>query len=506
MSRRMIFITLVILFAHTWFVWGKSYFIGLTVVTISLWIYYKMVGGLPWDKLIAASGGSGKPIVVSESKPNITFDDVAGIDEAKEELLEVVDFLKNKDRYTAVGARLPRGVMMAGPPGVGKTLCAKAIAGETGFTLLDVVASSFVEKYVGVGASEVRKLFAQARDKAPCILFIDEIDSLGKRGEGDSAGENEYNQTINQFLSEMDGFSSKGSVMVLGATNRIDKIDEAILRPGRFDRIIYIDRPDINGREAILKVHAKGKPMAEDVDLRHLAKTTSGSTGADLANVLNEAAMNAGKKDKKEISWQDIITAKERITLGKEKKSLIMDDEDKKVVAYHESGHALLAVLLENCDSVDRVTVIPRDRALGVTALTSKDRYNMSKDFLCDQMVMLFGGRAAEKVVCKTETAGAKNDIERATEIATAMVCDYGMSEEIGPISINAGKGSSGMGNLVFQEKTQGEIIRLIKESYSRAETILKDNINALHAIASLLLEKETISGEEVIGLIKTRH
>ncbi|OGN00020.1 MAG: hypothetical protein A3B91_03430 [Candidatus Yanofskybacteria bacterium RIFCSPHIGHO2_02_FULL_41_29] len=510
---RKVTIAVLILFAYVLVILGKFYFIGLSVMTAviiaSIYAYRSSTGMWPWEKLrliATGAGDEGKGPEISESTPKVTFDDVAGIDEAIEDLNQIVDFLRNKDRYTAVGAKLPSGVMLVGPPGVGKTLCAKAIAGEAGVTMIEVAASSFVEKYVGIGASKIRELFARAKSKAPCILFIDEFDSLGKRGEGDSGGDREYDQTINQFLVEMDGFSSKGNVMVLAATNRIDKIDEAILRPGRFDRTIYIDRPDVKGREAILKVHAKNKTMAEDVDLKYIAKLTPGFTGADLANILNEGAINAGKKGKKDISQEDILAAKERIVLGKERKSLVIDAEDKKIVAYHESGHALLAVLLKNVDLLDKVTIIPRDRALGITALTpGKDRYNVSKDFLCDQMVMLFGGRAAEKIACQTETAGASNDIERATAIATAMVCDYGMSSELGPISISASRSSSGMGNLIFQEQAQNEIIKLLKESYAKAEKILTDNVDKLHVIAKLLLEKEAVSGEEIVELVNKK-
>lgn len=507
MSRRVLNSLVFLFFLYVLVQWGKIAFLLLAVVSIGPYIYlvyYKKTGYWPWTSAISTTLGGPNSSSISESKPQITFADVAGIEEAKEELLEIVDFLKNKDAYLAVGARLPRGVLLVGSPGVGKTLSAKAIAGEAGVSMIEMAGSSFVEKYVGVGASNIRALFQQAKTKAPCIIFIDEFDSLGRRGAGDSGGDREYDQTLNQLLVEMDGFSSNEGVIVLAATNRIDKIDEALLRPGRFDIKIYFNSPNVNGREEILKIHAKGKKLSGNVSLRDIAKLTPGLTGADLADIMNKAAIIVGKVGRTEIVQDDILAAKERLVLGKEKKSMIISREEKEVIAIHEAGHALLAALLPHCDPPDKVSIIPRDRALGITTLVpGKDRHNVSKEFLCDQMVMLFGGRAAEKIALNTETAGAKDDIERATSIAMAMVCEYGMSEELGPIAVNTHKGGAGGGNVVLQANAQGEVIKLIKASYDRAQDILAKNILTLRAIALLLLEKETISGEEIMQLVE---
>jgi len=504
MSRPMTALVILLL-VYSWIYWDRTLFFVLLCTILYSYIYFRRKGHWPLTSflLTLASGGSREP-VIEESKPKITFADVAGIDEAKEELLEIVDFLKNKDKYSRVGARLPRGLILIGSPGVGKTLCAKAIAGEAGVTLIEVSGSSFVEKYVGVGASSVRELFARAKRKAPCIVFIDEFDSLGRRGEGENngGGGHEYDQTINQLLVEMDGFSSDINVVVVAATNRIDKIDEALLRPGRLDRKVYLHRPDINGREAILKIHAKNKPLSSNVDLQTIARITPGFTGADLANLLNEAAIGVVKTGKSEIEHSDIILAKDKIILGKEKK-LAIDDQEKRITAYHEAGHAILAAVLENCDPPDKVTIIPRDMALGVTSLaSSKDRYNVSKSFLLDQVVMLLGGRGAEKIVFGEETAGAKNDIERATDIITAMVCEYGMSENLGPIAVNISKSPLGAS---LTAKAHEEIIKLLKESYDRAIKILREHRVALDEIVHLLLEKETISGEEIVALLSKK-
>ena len=505
MMSRFVFFLIFLLYFYILVVWGKIAFFSLVAVGIGpyiYYVYYKKVGHWPWSSASVAVGGSNNS-GISESKPKITFADVAGIDEAKEELLEIVDFLKNKDRYLAVGARLPRGVLMAGPPGVGKTLSAKAIAGEAGVSMIEMAGSSFVDRYVGVGASNIRALFQRAKKTAPCIIFIDEFDSLGKRGAGDTGADHEYDQTLNQLLVEMDGFSSNEGVIVLAATNRMDKIDEALLRPGRFDIKIYFNRPDVNGREEILKVHARGKKLSEDVNLKDIAKLTPGLTGADLADIMNKAAIMVGKVGRTEMGQNDILAAKERLVLGKEKKSMIIDQEEKKVIAIHEAGHALLAVLLQHCDPPDKVSIIPRDMALGITALSpGKERHNVSKEFLCDQLAMLFGGRAAEKIAFNTETAGAKDDIERATNIAMAMVCEYGMSEEFGPIAVNANKGGAWGGNVALQASAQSEVIKLVKGSYDRAQDILTKNIGTLRAIADLLLDRETISGEEIMQLM----
>lgn len=494
-----------LVFAYILIVWGWPAFSLIVFVVVGCCYYYRKHGCWPWISImsaITASGsGNGTPSGgISESRPKITFADVAGIDEAKEELLEIVDFLKHKDRYFAVGARIPRGAIMIGPSGVGKTLSAKAIAGEANVAFIEIAGSSFVNRYVGVGADNIRALFQRAKAKSPCIIFIDEFDSLGKRGDENSGSDHEYNQTINQLLVEMDGFSTDKNVMVLAATNRIDKIDEAPLRSGRFDRKIYFSHPDVKGREAILKVHSRNKPLSKNVNLRNIAELTPGLTGADLENILNESAIMAGKVGKKEIEESDIHAAREKLILGKEKRSMIIGIEEKRVIAYHESGHALLAALLPHCDNPDKVTVMPRDLALGLTTLSIKERHNVSKDFLNDQIIMLLGGRAAEKIACNTETAGAKSDIDRATATATAMVCEYGMSEELGPVAINMSKASNG--NSTLQARAHDEVMRLMKWSYDKAQSLLRDNIMALHASASLLLDKETVSGEEIVELL----
>ncbi|MDP3697348.1 MAG: AAA family ATPase [Candidatus Taylorbacteria bacterium] len=508
MSRSVSYFFIFLFYLYILIVWGKIAFLVLAILGAGFYAYYsyyKKVSPGSWVSAVSAPVGGQKDSSISESKPKITFADVAGIDEAKEELLELVDFLKNKDIYLAAGARLPRGVLMAGPPGVGKTLSAKAIAGEANVPMIEMAGSSFVDKYVGIGARNIRALFQRAKVAAPCIIFIDEFDSLGKRGGGDTEAGHEYDQTINQLLVEMDGFSVNEGVIVLAATNRIDKVDEALLRPGRFDVKIYFNRPDMKGREEILKVHAVGKPLAKNVNLKDVAKSTPGLTGADLADIMNKAAIMIGKSRRTVIDQKDILAAKERLILGKEKKSMIIDKEEKEIIAVHEAGHALLAVLLPYCDPPDKVSIVPRDiGALGITALSpGKERYNVSKEFLCDQMAMLFGGRAAEKIACNTETAGAKDDIERATNIAMAMVCEYGMSEELGPIAVNAGKGGAWGSNVVFQANAQSEVMRLVKRSHDRAQDILSKNIPSLRAIAALLLDKETISGEEIIQLME---
>lgn len=500
--NRLVKYTFFLFILYGWFNYGAGYRVIVVSAFLFSYGYYVLNKRWPWDGRLASLGGGGDTKIIV-SKPKITFADVAGIDEAKEELLEIVDFLKNPEKFTRVGGRLPRGAIMTGPPGVGKTLCAKAIAGEAGVPFIEMAGSSFVNRYVGVGAENIRQLFDRAKAKSPSIVFIDEFDSLGKRIEEGSGGDHEYNQTINQLLVEMDGFSSDHKIIILAATNRIDKIDEAFLRPGRFDRKIYIHRPDINGREAILKVHAKNKPLAKDVDLGYVARITSGFSGADLENLLNEAAIAAGKLEKTEISLAEINTARDRVILGKEKKSMIIDPEEKRITAFHESGHAILAAILENCDPPDKVTIIPRDMALGVTSLSpGKDRYNVSKKYLEDQMVMLLGGRVAEVIGCGVETAGAKNDIERATQIAHAMTCEYGMNKLLGPVAVNVLRGQRVIPSSMEQDEVHFEIQRLIKEMYRKAESLLSERVDILNNMAEVLIQKEVINGEDVANII----
>lgn len=489
-------ILVILFFFYVLVVWGLVYFSILILLLGVAAFYFFKRGRWPWTSLtLTIKEKNARGPIILETKPKITFADVAGIDEAKEELMEIVNFLKNKEPYLNAGARLPRGALMIGPPGVGKTLSAKAIAGEAGVSFIEMSGSSFVNKYVGVGADNIRHLFSQAKTKAPCIIFVDEFDGLGHRMEESSGGDREYNQTINEMLVQMDGFSSSGYVIVLAATNRPDKIDEAFLRPGRFDRQIYFDLPDINGREEILKVHARNKFLANDISLRDIAKLTSGFSGADLENLLNEAAIIAGKAGRKEINYKDITNSKDSVMMGRERKSLIIDQEEKELTAYHEAGHAILAAILEHCDRPEKVTIIPRSLALGATSLSrEKDRHNLSKPFLLDQLTMLLGGRAAEKAICNRETSGAKNDIAKATEIGTAMVCEYGMSDCLGPAIIPKNS-----------DEARTEIRKLLKASEKRAIDIIKENVESVQAMAKLLLQKETISGEEIADLLKNK-
>ncbi|MBI2062543.1 MAG: ATP-dependent zinc metalloprotease FtsH [Candidatus Yanofskybacteria bacterium] len=441
----------------------------------------------------------------TRSKP-ITFKDVAGVDEAKEELVEIVDFLGNPQKYTKLGGRIPKGVLLVGPPGVGKTLLAKAVAGEANVPFFSMAGSEFIEMYVGVGASRVRELFDLARANPPCIIFIDEIDALGKRGSSNLAGHNESGQTLNQILVELDGFENTGGIIVIAATNREDKLDEALLRPGRFDRKVYIHLPDIRGREEILNIHARNLPLDPDVNMKTIARMTPGYSGAGLANMVNEAALNAAKEDKETVSMKDFEFAREKILMGREDKSLssVMTEEEKKVTAVHEAGHALVAVMMPGNDPLYKVSIIPRGGSLGQTSqLPEKDRYNVSEEFLMENLSILYGGRVAEKKVFGKITAGAQNDIERATELARTMVCELGMSE-LGAINFDK-KDDSPWSNQ--SEKTQREIDlevrRILNETYQNAETVINEHEARLRKIADALMEKETLGREEIEALVK---
>lgn len=437
----------------------------------------------------------------------IKFENVAGIEEVKEELKEIVDFLKNPEKYTTIGAKIPKGVLLIGPPGVGKTLLAKAVSGEASVPFYSMVGSEFVEKWVGVGASRIRKLFNKARIKTPSIIFIDEIDSLGKRGSVFiDGGTQEHDQTINQLLSEMDGFDKNQGIIVIAATNREDKIDTALLRPGRFDRKVYVNPPDIRGREEILKVHTKEVKLNETVDLAMLAKLTPGSTGADLANLVNEAALKAAKDGKESIGLAEFEFAKDKILLGRENKSLssIMTPEEKRVVAIHEAGHALIALLMPENDPLYKVSIVPGGRALGITSqLPEKDRYNVSESYLAENLSILYGGRVAEEIVFGKVTAGAQNDIERASELARTMVCQLGMSE-LGPFSFD--KKSDGFLS-IQSEQTQREvdleIRRVLKKAYDNAKSLISTHRDKLLKIADALMEKEKLERDEIEALIK---
>ncbi len=485
----------------------------------SPWYITVLVSWLPMIFLILLwlsmmrqmSAGSNKALsfaksrakVFIDNKPKVTFKDVAGIDEVKEEVSEIVDFLKNPKKYQQLGGRIPKGVLLAGPPGTGKTLLAKAIAGEANVPFLSVSGSEFVEMFVGVGASRVRDLFEQAKKHAPCIVFIDEIDAVGrKRGAGISGGHDEREQTLNQLLVEMDGFESSDGIIVIAATNRPDILDPALLRPGRFDRQIHVPLPDVKGRLEILKIHTRNKPLAEDVDLEVIARSTPGFSGADLANIVNEAALIAARKNHGKITMEDFEEAKDKVTMGIERKSMVLSEQERLTTAYHEAGHALVAKLLPNADKVHKVTIIPRGRALGITQqLPEEDRYTYTKEYLLDRLAVLFGGRVAEELALGTISTGAGNDIERATEIARRMVAEWGMSEKIGPIAVKIREQFGEPVELVSEEMRKlidKEVKRIINETYSRTKELLSQNMDKLENLARALLEKETLTGEEI--------
>ena len=444
----------------------------------------------------------------NDSKTKVTFKDVAGIDEEKEELAEIVDFLKSPKKFTDMGARIPKGVLLVGHPGTGKTLLAKAVAGEAGVPFFIISGSDFVEMFVGVGASRVRDLFEQAKKNAPCIIFIDEIDAVGRqRGAGLGGGHDEREQTLNQLLVEMDGFAANEGVIVLAATNRPDVLDKALLRAGRFDRQIVVGSPDVKAREEILKVHARKKKLAEDVDLSTIAKNTAGFVGADLENILNEAALLAARRDKQEIGMQEIEDAMVKVTMGPEKKSRVISDKEKKLVAFHEAGHAVASKFLPTQDDVHQISIIPRGMAGGYTMYRpSEDRQFMSKSEMEEQIISLLGGRVAESLVLGDISTGASNDIERASKIARAMVTKYGMSERLRAITFGSGQEEVFLGRDFaqqknFSEETSGlideEVKRIIDTAYKRTEDILNANMEKLHKVANVLLEKEKIDGEE---------
>ena len=444
--------------------------------------------------------------------PKVTFKDVAGLDEAVEELKEVVDFLKNPEKYSELGARIPKGVLLIGPPGTGKTLLGRAVAGEAGVAFLYVSGSEFVEMFVGVGAARVRDLFDQAKKSAPCIVFIDEIDAVGRhRGAGLGGGHDEREQTLNQLLVEMDGFEVNSGIILLAATNRPDILDPALLRPGRFDRKIYVDKPDFKGRLEILKIHARNKKLGKDVDLEIIAKQTTGFTGADLENLLNEAALIAARKNKSEINMEDCEEAMEKIVMGPAKKNRIIPPEEKKIIAYHESGHTLVAKLLPHADRVRKVTIIPRGMALGATwQAPDEDKHNLSKEELMDEISVLLAGRAAEEIAIGSITTGAENDLQRATEIARRMVTQYGMSEKVGLVAFEKSR-EIFLGKELVQEKRYSEataslidqeVSRIVMECYERAKKLIKDNMDKLHELANRLLEKETLFEDEINEII----
>lgn len=486
---------------------------------------------LPWIALIAIyflllqrmqvgttrnifSFGKARVRINDPSQPRVTFDDVAGAEEAKEELREIIEFLRNPERFRSVGAKVPKGVLLVGPPGTGKTLLARAVAGEAGVPFFSISGADFVEMFVGVGAARVRDLFEQAKRHAPCIVFIDELDAVGRqRGAGLGGGHDEREQTLNQLLVEMDGFEQNSGIVVLAATNRPDILDPALLRPGRFDRRIVVDLPDVRGREQILRVHTRRIPLAPDVDLAQLAKSTPGFSGADLANLVNEAALLAARRNSRLVTMKDLEDAKDKILMGVERRSMVLSERERRITAYHEAGHALVAKLLPNADPIHKVTIIPRGRALGVTAqLPEEDRYTLTKEYIEDRIVMILGGRAAEKVVFHHISTGAANDLEQATRLARKMVCEWGMSDVLGPVAFSNRHEEVFLGREIVQpreysEETarliDAEVRRIVTEAMERAEQLLRENLDALHRIANALLERETLTGEEIDLLLR---
>lgn len=486
--------------------------IMMVIAIIIFMVMFQRMQGGGGGKMMSF-GKSNAKVTVDENK-KVTFENVAGLDEEKGELQELVDFLKDSRKYVELGARIPKGVLLVGPPGTGKTLLAKAVAGEAGVPFFSISGSDFVEMFVGVGASRVRDLFDQAKKNSPCIIFIDEIDAVGRRrGAGLGGGHDEREQTLNQLLVEMDGFGINEGVIVMAATNRADILDPAILRPGRFDRQVYVGRPDVKGREAILRVHSAGKPFADDVDFSVVAKTTAGFTGADLENLLNEAALLTARAGKKKIDMEEIQRAFVKVGIGTEKKSRIISEKEKLITAYHESGHAILFEVLEKCDPVHSVSIIPTGMAGGYTMpLPGEDKMYMTKGEMEHEIISFLGGRAAEEIVLKDVTTGASNDIERATAMARNMVMKYGMSSTFGPVQYGDEGDEVFIGRDIghsrnYSENTadaiDAEVKELINFSYSEAKRLLNENIDVLHASAKLLMDKEKITGDEFRALFK---
>ena len=481
---------------------------GPMLLLVGVWIYFmrQMQGG---GKGGAFSFGKSKARLLDENTNLVTFADVAGCDEAKEEVKEVVDFLKDPTKFQKLGGRIPRGLLLVGPPGTGKTLLAKSIAGEAKVPFFSISGSDFVEMFVGVGASRVRDMFDNAKKNAPCIIFIDEIDAVGRqRGAGLGGGNDEREQTLNQMLVEMDGFETNVGVIVVAATNRPDILDAALLRPGRFDRQVYVTLPDIRGREQILNVHMRKVPLGQDVSPSVIARGTPGMSGADLANLCNEAALMAARRNARVVEMQDFEKAKDKIQMGPERKSMVMPENERQNTAYHESGHALIGKLLPKCDPVHKVTIIPRGRALGVTmSLPAADRYSYDSEFMLNQISMLFGGRIAEEVFMNQMTTGASNDFERATQIARDMVTRYGMTDALGPMVYAENEGEVFLGRSVTKttnmsestmQKVDAEVRRIIDQQYALARKLIEENKDKMHAMAKALLEWETIDSDQL--------
>ena len=482
------------------------------LLLLGVWIFFMRQMQVGGGK--AMSFGKSRAKLLTENQHRVTFSDVAGVDEAKDDLQEIIAFLKDPKKFTKLGGRIPKGCLLVGAPGTGKTLLARAIAGEAGVPFFTISGSDFVEMFVGVGASRVRDLFIQGKKKAPCIIFIDEIDAVGRhRGAGFGGGNDEREQTLNQLLVEMDGFESNEGVILIAATNRPDVLDPALLRPGRFDRHVVVPRPDIRGREGILQVHSRKVPLSADVDVSVLARSTPGFTGADLENLVNEAALLAARNDKEKVEMLDLELAKDKVMMGAERRSMIISDEEKRNTAYHEAGHALVAKLLPGADPIHKVTIIPRGMALGLTQqLPVDEMHNYPREYLLNNLVILFGGRVAEELVLEHITTGAGNDIEKATDLVRRMVCEWGMSEKLGPMTFGKKEEEIFLGRDFTQKadyskttaiEIDAEIRRIIQESYQRAKELLTTNLRLLHKVAEELLEKEVLDGSEIDAIVR---
>ncbi len=487
---------------------------GPFVLLIAVWFF--MLRQMQSGGNKALSFGKSRARLLSMQQKKVTFKDVAGVDEAKEELKEIIEYLREPQKFQKLGGRIPKGVLLVGPPGTGKTLLARAVAGEANVPFFSISGSDFVEMFVGVGASRVRDLFEQGKKNAPCIIFIDEIDAVGRhRGAGLGGGHDEREQTLNQLLVEMDGFESNDGVILVAATNRPDVLDPALLRPGRFDRRVVVGRPDVRGREEVLRVHAKKVPLSDDVDLRVMARGTPGFSGADLANMVNEAALNAARQNRKAVAMIDFEQAKDKVLMGAERKSMLLTDDEKRVTAYHEAGHAVVAALRDHADPLHKVTIIPRGMALGVTMqLPEDDKHTVTKAYLETQLAILMGGRIAEEIFLKQLTTGAGNDIERATDLARKMVCEYGMSR-LGPLTFGKKEEQIFLGREIaqhrdFSEETarqiDGEVRSLVDEAYRSAYNILDTHQDVMHRMAAALLERETLDASEIRMLIEGKE
>jgi cell division protease FtsH len=490
--------------------WGVLLSWAPILFIVGIWIF--MLRQMQSGGNKALSFGKSRAKLLNNQQKRVTFKDVAGVEEAKEELQEIIEFLKEPQKFQKLGGRIPKGVLMMGPPGTGKTLLARAIAGEANVPFFSISGSDFVEMFVGVGASRVRDLFEQGKKNAPCIIFIDEIDAVGRhRGAGLGGGHDEREQTLNQLLVEMDGFESNDGVILIASTNRPDVLDPALLRPGRFDRRVVVSRPDVRGREGILKVHTRKIPLGEDVDISVIARGTPGFTGADLANLVNEAALNAARYNKKLVAMPDFELAKDKVLMGAERKSMVISNEEKRITAYHEAGHTLVGLKVPNADPVHKVTIIPRGMALGVTQqLPEGDRHNYSKEYLLGQIAILMGGRIAEAVFLDSITTGASNDIERATELARAMVCEYGMSE-LGPLTFGKKEEQIFLGREIAQHrdfsedtaiKIDQEVKKIVSEQYERAKQIIEENRDTMVRLSETLLERESLDGVQIRRIV----